>query len=245
MVHGMPDEAHVKSYTDITRTDDISELAARLGSPQTYERRGNVLYVDDFSHGANTWTVTRGLGTENATLSGTYNLVGGAALLLQNTQGVGETVYAVRYLPLFSDAIYGLFFMLSINTAGNKIQCQALHFGDTTRWNYVITLYPNEKTLYYTPSGGTPSLLTDNLDIFNGSEIFHLVGIIFDTIKHEWVQVIIDNVVYDVSGIEPTSIPNSIPPHFRFGIVSISTSELDTTTIVDSIVLTQNPTLVN
>ena len=245
MVRGLPDDANVLNYGDMQRSDDITELAARLGSPLTYERRGNVLYVDDFSQGAGPWAVTRGLTPETPTLTGDYHLTGGAAWKLANTPGVGETLFGVRHLPLFSEGIYGVFFLVGVTATGNKIQLQAIHYDGVNRWNYVITLYPTQKKLYYAPTSGVETLLSDTMDVFNGVEVYHAVGILFDTDANQWVQVKVDNNVYDLSGIGAEATADSTPPKLRLAVLVVSTSSLDTTILVDSVALVQNPTVLN
>ena len=47
-----------KVYT----STDLAELAARLGSPNVYDRRGNVIFIDNFENGIGSYTYALGAG---------------------------------------------------------------------------------------------------------------------------------------------------------------------------------------
>lgn len=51
MPHGTPDWGHTGPKETTFGLDDLGELAARLGSLVTFDRRGDVLWLDDFEDG--------------------------------------------------------------------------------------------------------------------------------------------------------------------------------------------------
>ena len=62
MIHTLPDYTTKYKLTKVFSSVDINELAARLGSIDTYDRRGNVLWWDDFNETVNKWLVLYGGG---------------------------------------------------------------------------------------------------------------------------------------------------------------------------------------
>lgn len=62
MPRGAPDYSNVRAYGPVHRLDDMAELAARLGSPNTHDRRGRVVMLETFEHGLGGWDAT-GYGT--------------------------------------------------------------------------------------------------------------------------------------------------------------------------------------
>ena len=46
MVHTLPDYSTKYRMTNVFGNIDHSELAARLGSPSTFDRRGNIIFMD-------------------------------------------------------------------------------------------------------------------------------------------------------------------------------------------------------
>lgn len=51
MAHGLPDWSESAPINTMASMTDMAELAARLGSIDIYDRRGNVILVDDFTGG--------------------------------------------------------------------------------------------------------------------------------------------------------------------------------------------------
>lgn len=245
MARGLPDDANVKGYGDIHRSDDITELAARLGSPLTYKRQGNVLYTDAFERGVGGWVITRDTVAEDATLSGSYNIVGGVGLVLANATGDQEIVKAERIMPMFSAGIYAVFVTVSLSTDAWAFQLTARHYDGSRKWDYMLDASASGETMTYGSNGGSTVTLTDQLDFFSGEENFHVIGLFFDTKKNEYVQVTVDGTVYDLAGVVPNSGASDTAPQLDLWIHIESTTEVDATAIIDSVVLVQNPTTVN
>jgi len=51
MAHGYPDWAQSAGVNTVYQLRDLAELAARLGSIDTFDRRGDVFHLQDFEHG--------------------------------------------------------------------------------------------------------------------------------------------------------------------------------------------------
>jgi len=57
MAHGGPDWGINLPVATVYGVDDMGELAARLGSIVNFDRRGNVMFLDDFESGLNKWII--------------------------------------------------------------------------------------------------------------------------------------------------------------------------------------------
>jgi len=55
MPHGGPDWSTGGQIGTVHTIEDLGELAARLGSPVTFDRRGNVVFLEDFESGDERW----------------------------------------------------------------------------------------------------------------------------------------------------------------------------------------------
>jgi len=60
MSHGQPDFGMYTLAKTIYRLSDMGELAARLGSIVTFDRRGDVVWLDSFEDGLGAWNFTPG-----------------------------------------------------------------------------------------------------------------------------------------------------------------------------------------
>lgn len=245
MSRGLPDDANVKGYGDMHRSDDVTELAARLGAPSSYERRGNVLYVTDFSKGAASWIAERSSVDEDLTLSGSYSIVGGVSLEIATTDEEAEIMQVYRDLPLFSDALYGVFSMVSIDPNTWRLFIRAYVYDGAVRKTYELEVSPLDSTIKYRDADGDFVTLDSSMNVIASVEHFHSLGVVFDTKDDVWSEITFDGVTYDVSDIAASSDPSETAPRLRISYEVISNGADQALSFLDSVVVAQNPTLLN
>lgn len=92
MAHGLPDGALSGLGVTVFPMQDLGELAARLGSIVTFNREGNVIFLDDFRHTLTAWK-SSGSGAEADVYPVvTPSMRGGMAIMLKT--GAAEDEYA-------------------------------------------------------------------------------------------------------------------------------------------------------
>lgn len=98
----MPDRPDWSKYlpgSERHSLEDLSELAARLWTPVVYDRRGEVIWMDQFDHGLSNYRTMLGGGSDSVTLIADYPHYGGyAAKLLTTGQALrlaGLRLYAI------------------------------------------------------------------------------------------------------------------------------------------------------
>ncbi len=245
MPRGLPDDANVMAYGNVYRSDDITELAARLGSPMTYERRGNVVYLTSFADGIASWIAERSSVDETPTLSGDYSIVGGVSLEIATTDEQAEIMQVYRDLPLFSDAHYGVFTMLSIAPKTWRVFIRAYVYDGSSRSTYELELSPLDTTLKYRDAAGDFVVLDAAMDVFATVEHFHSVGVVFDTTEDVWREITFDGVTYDVADIAASQDVSVLSPRLRISFEVISNGADRALAFLDSVAVAQNPTIVS
>lgn len=243
MSRGLPDDANVKGYGDVSKADDMSELAIRLGSSLAYDRRGSVLYIDAFKHGAESWTVERATVAEQPTLSADYTIVDGAALLLATTGAAIQEVEGYKDLPLFTDAVYGIFAMVSLAAGTPYLYLRGQVYDGTNVWDYAVRISAGSATLEYRDGDGAWQTLSTSINSFSNEASFHALGIVFDIENDSWVQVTLDGVTYDLTDLSGHDVLNGTAPRLRVSVSVTSDGSTAATGIIDSIGLVQNPTI--
>lgn len=108
MPHGAPDWNKYRRESATFPVQDMAELAARLGSPVVFDRRGDVYWFDDFEHGFNRWGHT-GSGTDNTQLiSPDFPFHGGYSIKLTTGSTPDSEASMYTFLPYTQLGQWGL-----------------------------------------------------------------------------------------------------------------------------------------
>lgn len=100
MVHGAPDYSNIQKDVAVYRLDDMAELAVRLGSPDVWDRRGDVYHIQDFEYGIQSWdSIVTGTGA-SMFLTGLGANQGGYCADLYTASASGGNVHYRRGFPL-------------------------------------------------------------------------------------------------------------------------------------------------
>lgn len=99
MAHGTKPYARTTPADTIFGVADMGELVTRLGSINTYDRRGNTVWFDDFESGRHMWAYGGTVGWASA-WEGNHSRNGGFSCALTPGPGVGGTAFATHNQPV-------------------------------------------------------------------------------------------------------------------------------------------------
>ncbi|KKN29054.1 hypothetical protein LCGC14_0848100 [marine sediment metagenome] len=241
MVRGLPDDANVQGYGDISGGDDQAALAVRLGTAAGYSKRPVILYLDDFSTGADSWTVERSSVEENATLTGDYTLTGGAALLFNPADDSSEFMTAEKTLAEFPDAIYGLFAMVGISPDNPNFRLQLVVYDGFHIRTYMLMVNATTQELLYKDSAGSSVVIGTGINSMSALGHFHALGVVVDLENDAYMQLTVDGVAYDLSGIATQAVLNGTAPRIVVSVYTKNDGSGVANAAVDSIGFVQNP----
>lgn len=191
----MPDSPDYQKYlpgSNRFSLQDLGELAARLGSPSIYDRRGEVVFAYQFEHGF------AGM-TGSGTLDATRPFIGPYCLKLVTAVGVGQEVYEDYTLPIFGTQNAGIEFAFS--ASGNmtrfrvSMQYQITDNVSLIRVDFDI---PNHKITIYSASGNydLPGYVVDYQP---DPGPYHVMKVVGDFVNYKYVRIIIDGREFDIS----------------------------------------------
>jgi hypothetical protein len=187
---------------------DNSELAVRLGSVNVTHRTGNVIYIESFKEGINSWYPVH---AANDDIAVRYNkgLHGTNALSIKPTNSVGGNSSVFKLLPLLDTNNVGYELSLDFETISvipnYKVVLQVSIFNGTTVSVGVVNLYPKlaKLTLQDYTGGGN---VEQNIDVSLPKMIPHgnfsqynFVKVIIDFNTGKYVRIYLNHNVYDVS----------------------------------------------
>lgn len=198
MAHGHPDWGEGGIVSTIFKVMDLGELAARLGSIDTFDRRGNVIFQDDFESGHLKWgPYCFGAGS---TISYCAETARSGAYCLKLTTGadVGRYSRIYRYMayPVLGKLGVELAFAIPANPAAFYL---TMNLCDGVNEKRGTILYlPSTETLYYRDTSGNYQEVATGLKLFQDTRAWHHLKMVADFVSGKYHRVILDDQLYSL-----------------------------------------------
>lgn len=116
MPHGAPDWYKYRRDSATFPIDDLAELAARLGSIVTFDRRGDVILMDSFESGLGAWRPSGSAPDYDISVSPHYSTRGGYSIKLTGASAAPSIAQIALYRGESFSTRYGLEGSFSIAT---------------------------------------------------------------------------------------------------------------------------------
>ena len=240
MVHTLPDYTTKYKIAAIFSMIDVAELAARLGSINTYDRRGNVMFMEDFEGGTLFWN-TEGVGTGNsAALSTVWAKSGSQSCAL--TAGAGALGQSYIYRDLLVKVIgnIGLESSFTVDPDTSYVFMSLRYYNGAGYVEGGIRYDNANNKIQYLNSGNTYTDLITNLKINTQTKQFSTWKMVLDLSNSEYERVMVNDEDVDMDGIDLKSV---VAANSKYIMIRIrhDSSHADAKTIyVDDVILTQN-----
>lgn len=240
MAHGTRDWGITAGARTTFQLTDLAEHAVRLGSPDSFERAGEVMFLDDFEAGLARWTATAfgtGAGVELSTARVRNGLLaalltagsdGGEAVQMRHTVAV-PTLASLGCEVSFNPGSWILSFQLDINAYDGA----NLHaFG--VRWvqaSQELEYY--DETYSWTPFATGVVLPAD-------AETFTTMKLVADPDASEYTRLRFNATTYDMAGLSPVVVASGLPVAIAFQLRLNGRAANNDFVYVDDVILTQN-----
>lgn len=240
MAKGQPDYGALAPTQTIVGLSDMGELAARLGSPVTFDRRGNVMWFDDFEHGPNKWAISlTGSGgsvaiTNEKARTGavsckviTGNVTNNYADIIHREPYPVLSRLGLEYSLLTTEDKAVLYFILYIYTGTYQHSAGIRYNLETHTWQY-------------RNSSGIWTTLPSTARLTQSIYLFHTVKLVIDPDTLKYVRFIADNVAYDMSALSYRHVTDPSDPLIYIDLAFYPTEDVSKTIYYDDVILTQN-----
>ena len=154
MVHGTPDWGGAAPKSTTYKLDDHAELAVRLGSMVSYDRRGEVIWANNFAEGGRSFfCVGAGVGEETyLTCEGA--LSGGLCLCLKTGNLVGDFQRAYQFGYYTVEGGLGQEVWFAPMDNWSEFILQTILYNDLISYEYALKYsYVNQKLYLYDDTG--------------------------------------------------------------------------------------------
>lgn len=204
------------TYVDLMNypLDDMGELAARLGSPVTYDRRGSLLWGYDFKHGPGDFVTSLLYGS---TLALDAEVWERSPFSIQLTTGTAS--YSVlslhRLLAIPRLEMVGVQGSIRIGSNVGTVSFGMIHYDGEAY--YLGQAQLDIANLYLgivVDDVGVVAIDSDMPDLASASYFAHL-KVVCDLSNHTYARVSLDGVEYDCTDYKMSEVANTDAPHLR------------------------------
>lgn len=199
MPHGTPDWGQIPDVAGYTLTEDLAELAARLGSICTFDRRGSVFFLDNFSSGVTKWQLS---GSDNGEVFDTFNgyaQSGGYCGRITTGDTDGNGAQIARWFPFPQLVKMGFEISFTLHDWQSELRIGFYSPCETKYMRAAIFYDVDYDILYYNNDSGTMKELASGLDLLKADYCFHTLKLVIDLTTKKYVRCILNDVEYDLS----------------------------------------------
>jgi hypothetical protein len=240
MVHTLPDYTSKWKINKVTASTDNSELAARLGSIDTYDRRGNIIWMDDFESATQRWTYLLDGGRGSIVTSAEKCWMGSSSYKIVTGAQVDDYAYITKYFSIPSSSRIGI--ELHVHPVGTLNTISVFIYGDDGVNQYNSELYydvANDTVSYLNSGGGYTPLKTDVLFVA-GEDIWIPLKLVIDWDTKKYIRAIVEDLDTDLSA---QALQTGATTGLKNIIISIrfkTTVAAAKTMYLDNVIFTQN-----
>lgn len=219
---------------------DTGELAVRLGSIVSFDRRGNVIWMDDFEEAFLNWAVTAGGGGGKASLNMTASLSGSQSCLVQSGTTTEDPTKIIRGLAFPVLGRMGFEIANSYHSLINILTWRIVIYDGSTLHVAKIYWHNGLDRLYYVDHENNPQVLATGVDLSQLAHGFNVVKLVCDFLTGEYVRLICNGKTIDMSGLRyyQTSLTAYSRMLVEFWVDGVTAQ--DAAVYVDNVIVTQN-----
>jgi len=240
MAHGGPDWGTEGPVSTIHSIQDLGELAARLGSPVTFDRRGNVMWFDDFESGIGQWFRSGDAGY-SVDWNSQYMQRGGFSCKLMTPTATGETVWLQKITTLPVISKFGLEITFSREQFWRYLDFGLVYYDGHHTYTTKIRLdVVNDKLQYWDEDGNWQDVPGGQYHFIVNEYFFHTLKYVINPTMTKYQRLIVSNQELDLSAINSQKAASATSPIMLTTIVLTSDSNLGAIGYIDDVIFTQN-----
>lgn len=240
MAHGKPDFDITNAQTTTYQVTDLGELAARLGSIDTFDRRGDIIWLDDFEIAPLKWQVSgTGIGnTQARDATSAHN--GGWCCMLITGNAAGNTASMYKILPIYDDQRVGFEASIETSTDLRTIDMPMVWYDGTTKMQGTVRIdVVNSKLQLYNSAGAYVDVAT-GIYLVPATACYHMIKGVVDYKTGKYVRIMVDGITYDVSAYSLRTTAVAMGPYLRLDVIVTNNAVFNRGINVDDVIVTIN-----
>jgi hypothetical protein len=219
----------------------LAELAVRLGSFSTFERRGEILWHDSFEDGLIHWaTAVTGAGG-SVSLDTTDSKTGKQCVKLAGGTSIGSTAGITRteILPNVTARIGAEFSFRDLVHGEGPLEFFVLVDDGTTLYEFIIK-WDADYTSLYLWNADEWQILDDSNNLNSVGRSWSSIKLVIDQTTMKYLRLYANHKEYDVSAYSPSESGDVHSPAVTITIRMTTSTINNETTLVDRVIITTN-----
>lgn len=240
MARGHPDWGQSQETIIVHSVSDLGELAARLGSPNTYQRSGNVIFQTDFEHGlADLIQSTKGANASISLVGDRSFSKGVSVKLVGGSDGNRRSILTKR-LHSVESTTAGIEAAFSLDENCEYFALAIELFDGSDRYLFQVFANILEEELQYYASDEEKVLLTS--DVWGGGDLdtWHIIKMTVDLENKNYLRVFSNAEEYSLSGSDPWTGVDARDPRLDLYAWVLSKDGENGIVYLDNLILTIN-----
>lgn len=240
MVHTLPDYSSKWKANTIFSIPDMGELAARMGSIVTHDRRGNVICLDDFEGATLLWnTAFVGVGADAAVVVD-WPKSGDHSCKLTAGAGAGGSASIQKYYGCPVTGNMGMEISFTVH-ADTKTMIFHFTYYDGTNYNLGYIQYQHSLSrLILQDQDLNIQVLIDPIHLEDTYKTYHTFKMVINTDTLMYTRMIIDDTEIDISAYGLYSFASAVEASLYTLIRHVSDNAAVRDVWIDNFILTQN-----
>ena len=240
MAHGTPDYGVTAGVETVYQVRDLGELAARLGSPITYDRSGDVIWWEDFECGLAKWNFTHVNGVGSNQLSTAKARNGRNSLQSITAAGASAAEVAQHQMAFPSLSLLGLEASWLMQSSAGAPRIEIFLQDGAQQQAWAIKWDASTDELSYQTAGGFFTVFGEQRLNTVAQVLFHTAKLVVNPIDGRYERFILDNERYDLSAAIPLISATATPSQLIVSLRNVTTDGAARTMYWDDVIVTQN-----
>ncbi len=240
MARGQPDFGAYAAKVNVGSLADMAELAARLGSIVTLDRRGDVILLDDFEDPVLKWTTGEGTGADIERLYPGVAYMGSQCLYMETIATTDAFALVERRIQVTPDQSYGL--EARLQRVGDAAYYDiAIWIYDGTHYRRAELRYDKvNKELLILDSTGAFKAIATGINLPHTYFEFWPAKLVIDSETMKYVRGIFAGVEYDLSDEAMREDDSVVLPSISIILRVTTPADAAVGVYFDNVVVTQN-----
>lgn len=240
MPRGQPDFGMYAQKTVGATLADMAELVARLDSIVTYDRRGDVVFLEDFEAPLLSWAPNVVDPDAYIRHDSTYVKGGAQALKIHTTNTASEEKRAIKSLSLLGSKRLGLEASFSNLDANCAVVLRIWYRDGTHRWEAALKYDPIAKILYVQDDSPAWVEVAAGLSVVAIYHFYYTLKLVADFETTKYVRLLFANVEYDISTISLYDLGGPVDARTEFILALLNRNATGGDIWYDNVIGTQN-----